>query len=148
RLRKPRNSRPIVRPAIVERRCVRPLYGHVDPRVRNRERAVSFYGPILRCFGFELQERKPGDEGPTWRRPGDGRNSEFFGFEVDENHAPNETRIAFFCASREEVDRITAVALASGAREMDGPIEYTPSYYASFFDDPDGNKLELCFLID
>ncbi len=129
-------------------RVRRPLYSHVDLRVRDRERAVSFYDPIMRCFGFELMPRKPGDEWPTWRRPGDGRNEEFFGFEVDPDHRPNDCRVAFQCSSREDVERITAVALAAGAVDMDGPIDYTPTYYASFFDDPDGNKLELCFLRD
>ena len=41
---------------------------------------------------------------------------------------------------------MTAVAAKAGAVDVDGPIVYTPRYYASFFDDPDGNKLELCFL--
>lgn len=125
---------------------MKPLYSHIDLRVRDRERAVAFYDPIMRCFGFELEERKPGDEWPTWRRPGDDRNGEFFGFEVDPNHKPNENRLAFRCTSKEEVDRVTAVALEAGALDMDGPIVYTPRYYASFFDDPDGNKLEVCFL--
>lgn len=125
---------------------MKPLYSHVDLRVRDRERAVAFYDPIIRCFGFELQARSPGDEWPTWRRPGDDRNGEFFGFEVDAAHAPNENRIAFRCTSRAEVDRVTAVAASAGAVDVDGPIDYTPRYYASFFDDPDGNKLELCFL--
>jgi len=124
----------------------RPLYSHVDLRVRDRERAVAFYDPIIRCFGFVLDDRKPGDDWPTWRRPGDPRNAEFFGFEVDEHHKPNDCRIAFQCESKEDVERITAIAVASGAVDMDGPLYLTPTYYASFFDDPDGNKLELCFL--
>ena len=46
------------------------------------------------------------------------------------------------------MDRITAVAATSGAVDMDGPLYLTPTYYASFFDDLDGNKLELCFLCE
>jgi predicted enzyme related to lactoylglutathione lyase len=122
-----------------------PLYGHVDLRVRDRERAVAFYEPIMRCFGFELRKREPGDEWPTWRRPGSDRN-EFFGFEVDANHVPNENRIAFRCSSKEEVDRVAAAAAAAGACDVDGPFDYGEKYYACFFDDPDGNKFELCFL--
>ena len=125
---------------------MKPLYSHIDLRVRDRERAVAFYDPILRLFGFELMERKAGDEWPTWRRPGDDRNGEFFGFEVDPKHVPNENRLALRCTSREEVDRATSTAVKAGAVDMDGPIDYTPRYYASFFDDPDGNKLEFCFL--
>lgn len=125
---------------------MRPLYSHVDLRVRDRERAVAFYDPLMRALGFELRERRPGDEWPTWRRAGAPRNAEFFGFEVDPEHRPNENRIAFFCESREEIERIAAIAETIGARHIDGPPGYDDKYYACFFDDPDGNKLEFCFL--
>jgi catechol 2,3-dioxygenase-like lactoylglutathione lyase family enzyme len=125
---------------------MRPLYSHVDLRVRDREKAVAFYDPLLKAFGFELGERKPDDEWPTWRRPGGGRNEEFFGFEVDPNHVPNETRIAFLCETREEVERIAEIVKKNGARDVDGPPGYDDKYYACFFDDPEGNKLEVCVL--
>ena len=126
---------------------MKPLYSHVDLRVRDRERAVAFYDPLMQAFGFTLAPRKAGDEWPTWRRPG-GHKAEFFGFEVDAKHVPNESRIAFFCVSKEEVDHVAAVAAKAGAVDVDGPLEYSPTYYACFFDDPDGNKLEICCLWD
>jgi hypothetical protein len=46
------------------------------------------------------------------------------------------------------VDRLAGVAQEAGARNMSGPRacpEYNPTYYAAFFDDPCGNKLEICF---
>ena len=58
--------------------------------------------------------------------------------------------IAFVASSREEVDRLAAVAVEAGARNMSGPRacpEYGPTYYAAFFDDPCGNKLEVCFTL-
>lgn len=125
---------------------MRSLYSHVDLRVRDRERAVAFYDPIMRVFGCEMKTRAPGDEWPTWRPAGAERNDDFFGFEVDENHTPNESRIAFRCESKEEVDKIAAVVAANGAKNIDGPPGYDEKYYACFFDDPDGNKLEVCFL--
>jgi predicted lactoylglutathione lyase len=59
---------------------------------------------------------------------------------------PNENRIAFFCESKNEVDRIAAILAKNGAVDVDGPPGYDENYYAIFFDDPDGNKLEVCFL--
>ena len=44
-------------------------------------------------------------------------------------------------------DEIAALALEAGARNMSGPRacpEYSPTYYAAFFDDPSGNPLEIC----
>ena len=123
-----------------------PLYSHVDLRVRDRERAVAFYGPLLEQFGFVLKERAAGDEWPTWRRPGADRNGEFFGFEVDPEHRPNETRIAFSCGSREEVEAVAQIVARHGALNIDGPPGYDDKYYACFFEDPDGNKLEVCYL--
>ena len=47
--------------------------------------------------------------------------------------------------SREVVDRAHAVAAAAGAEILDPPQEfdYEPGYYATFFRDPDGFKLEV-----
>ena len=51
---------------------------------------------------------------------------------------PNENRIAFVVGSREEVDAVAALVDAP-AKEM----PYGPGYYAVFFDDPAGNRLEV-----
>ena len=60
-------------------------------------------------------------------------------------HAPNENRIAFAAGSREDVERVAAVARAAGALDLTGPKEmpYGPGYYAIFFADPSGNRLEV-----
>ena len=46
-----------------------------------------------------------------------------------------------------DVDRVTAAAVAAGARNVEGPEPYdedSPEYYASFFEDADGNRWEVC----
>ena len=65
---------------------------------------------------------------------------------TDEPHA-NRTRIAFWADTREEVDRIAELVRQAGGKNLEGPeicVDYTPGYYAFFFEDPDGNKLEVC----
>jgi hypothetical protein len=46
------------------------------------------------------------------------------------------------------VDRLSSVAQNAGATAFEPPAlieEYSPFYYASFFEDAEGNKLEICF---
>ena len=72
---------------------------------------------------------------------------EFFGFTEDANHRPNDTRIAFWAETHEQVDRLAQVVRDAGGRNLEGPqiwSEYSAGYYAFFFEDPDGNKLEIC----
>jgi catechol 2,3-dioxygenase-like lactoylglutathione lyase family enzyme len=58
---------------------------------------------------------------------------------------PNESRIAFRVENDREVDRIADVVRAAGATELSGPkpMPYGPGYYAVFFADPSGNRLEV-----
>ena len=59
---------------------------------------------------------------------------------------PGLHHLAFDADSREQVDGLYTVLKAVGARVLDPPAEYDycPGYYAVFFADPDGIKLELC----
>jgi len=54
--------------------------------------------------------------------------------------------VAFRADGRDEVDALARDLVALGARVLDPPREYpeyVPGYYAVFFADPDGIKLEL-----
>ncbi|MBV8151939.1 MAG: hypothetical protein JOY59_10310 [Candidatus Eremiobacteraeota bacterium] len=56
--------------------------------------------------------------------------------------------MALRAADRGEVDRLAALAREAGAMAFEAPhvcVEYTPFYYATFFEDVDGNKLEICY---
>ncbi|MDQ3314421.1 MAG: VOC family protein [Verrucomicrobiota bacterium] len=120
------------------------FFDHIDLRVKNRELADEFYGRVLPAIGFT---RETSDEsGAVFTVPGDGKR-EFFGVTEDPNHTANETRISFWADTPEEVDQVAAVVRKAGGRVLEGPelcVEYTPKYYAFFFEDPDGNKLEIC----
>jgi len=119
-------------------------FDHIDLRVKNMEEAKRFYTQILPALGF------PSDESSgAWQSYGTGLKgpTEFFGFIEDPNHQTNETRIAFWAETREEVDRVAEVVRGAGGQNLEGPElcgEYTPDYYAFFFEDPSGNKLEIC----
>jgi predicted lactoylglutathione lyase len=70
---------------------------------------------------------------------------EFFGVTESPGHVPNEDRIAFWAESRADVDRLAELAAQSGARNIEGPTDYEAGYYAVFFEDPCGHRLEVCY---
>jgi catechol 2,3-dioxygenase-like lactoylglutathione lyase family enzyme len=120
-------------------------FDHIDLRVKDMAVARKFYGKLLPHLGFVRE--KPGRYCHTFYSAGGDRPSEFFGFSPDKNHKPNRTRIAFWAGTREEVDRIAKVVREAGGKKLEGPEickGYSPGYYAFFFEDPDGNKLEIC----
>ncbi|MEO6990455.1 MAG: VOC family protein [Candidatus Baltobacteraceae bacterium] len=125
------------------------LLSHLDVRVRDRQRAIGFYDAILSTLGAV---RDDGATFTTWQIPpadaaDDWEADEWFGITEDPNVSPGPTRIAFVAPSRGTVDAIATILPAVGALEIEGPEEaYGPRYYAVFFSDPDGNRLEICYI--
>lgn len=118
---------------------------HIDLRVKNLASARKFYGTLLPALGFTC-DRSDADWG-TFYAAGKDKPAEFFGFTEDRQHQPSGTRIAFWADTREEVDRIAGLVREIGGRNLEGPevcADYSPGYYAFFFEDLDGNKLEIC----
>jgi catechol 2,3-dioxygenase-like lactoylglutathione lyase family enzyme len=120
-------------------------FDHIDLRVKDMAVARQFYGKFLPRLGFVHES--PGEDFHTFYAAGGDKPSEFFGFTRDKNHKPNGTRIAFWADTREEVDRIAKLVREADGKNLEGPEicrSYSPGYYAFFFEDPDGNKLEIC----
>ena len=118
---------------------------HIDLRVKNYARAMDFYNKLLPTLGFTFDRSDP--EWGTFYSVGGDKPSAFFGFTEDSQHQPNGNRIAFWAETRAEVDQIAALVKEIGGQNLEGPelcAEYSPGYYAAFFEDPDGNKLEVC----
>jgi catechol 2,3-dioxygenase-like lactoylglutathione lyase family enzyme len=118
---------------------------HIDLRVKDFDQALEFYGKLLPELGFTC-DRSDSEWGTFYSAGGD-KPWEFFGFTRDPDHRPNGTRIAFWAETREEVDRIARLVRKIDGRNLEGPevcAGYSPGYYAFFFEDPEGNKLEIC----
>ena len=121
------------------RRC----FDHIDLRVRSLAEARPFYEALLPALGFT---RDAGIEGwLTYETAGTDGAPEFFGVTESPRHVANECRVAFWADSVHEVDRLTAIAVQAGARNVEGPVYEDAHYYAVFFDDPSGNRLEICY---
>ncbi len=121
------------------------LFDHIDLRVKDIDRARRFYEQVLPAIGFTEKTQDDGEE-ITFTSPGEGKPM-FFGLTIDPGHKPNGTRISFWAETHEEVDRVAEVVRRAGGKVLEGPElcrDYTPVYYAFFWEDPDGNKLEIC----
>lgn len=116
-------------------------YDHIDLRVPDLKKATPFYELLLPALGFA---REVSIEGWLTFQAADGDITEFFGVTESAHHVPNENRIAFWAESNERVDQIAEVTRQAGAQNIEGPMPYEPGYYAVFFEDPCGNRLEVC----
>jgi catechol 2,3-dioxygenase-like lactoylglutathione lyase family enzyme len=121
------------------------LHDHTDLRASNVEKVRPLYDALLPALGYTRVTSHAGLH-LYYHLPGD--DVDFFGINADPDHRANGTRIAFAAVSREQVDELAGLARAAGALAFEPPHlcpEYTGKYYATFFEDADGNKLEICF---
>ena len=117
-------------------------FGHIDLRVSDIDAVLAFYDALLPALGFT--ERHHGDAWKVWATTEPPPSTAYFAVTEEPGHAPNDNRIAFWVESSAEVDRVAQVARQTGA-ELSGPkpMPYGAGYYAAFFTDPSGNRLEV-----
>ncbi len=121
-------------------------FDHIDLRVHDLDAERALYDALLPALGLsEILESPDAREYYEPFEPGEARR--FFGLNVDAAHRANATRVCFAAASASDVDRLAAIARSAGARAMEGPeIPYSSEkYYAVFFEDHSGNKLEIAY---
>jgi glyoxylase I family protein len=122
---------------------------HVDLVVSSIERSLPFYRELLGPLGWHGISEVEGERGETiWYL--NGRDSSIGLREAQSEGTSDRYRIglhhlAIEVMSRAVVDERADWLLANGALLESEPQEYTysPGYYAVFFYDPDGVKLEL-----
>lgn len=129
----------------------RGLINHIDLTVSDLPRSMAFYDVVLGELGFRRSEEYAGDV-PNWSLVcGPAHLS--IGLhqarvtQTHDRYAPGLHHLAFHAESRAAVDVMYALLLRSQMRVLDAPAEYdyTPGYYALFFADPDGLKLEVVY---
>jgi catechol 2,3-dioxygenase-like lactoylglutathione lyase family enzyme len=120
---------------------MRRRFDHIDLRVPRLSDAAPFYERLLPAVGFT---RRVAVEGWLQFESANDGLAEFFGVTESAHFIPNENRIAFRAESDAEVDRLARIAADAGARHIEGPMVYEAGYYAVFFEDPFGNRFEIC----
>jgi len=122
---------------------MRRRYDHIDLRVRSLAEVRPFYETLLPALGFTRDVRIEG--WLQFEAAGADGATEFFGVTESAGHTANECRIAFWADSPSEVDRLAEIIVRAGARNVEGPGYHEgPGYYAVFFEDHSGNRLEIC----
>jgi predicted enzyme related to lactoylglutathione lyase len=122
---------------------MRRRFDHIDLRVHSLSEARPFYEKLLPALGFT---RDVGiDEWFQYEAVGTDGATEFFGVTESPRHVANECRVAFWADSNSEVDRLAEIVVHAGARNVEGPLYEEAGYYAVFFEDPSGNRLEICY---
>lgn len=125
---------------------------HVDLTITNPDASHAFYDKVLKYLGFVGGTPEGGNAG-GWMNLKTGFNialqlakPEY----KDVQHtraAPGLHHLAFDADSREDVDGLYQLLLQMGATILDPPgVYYDGGYYAVFFADPDGLKLEYVHL--
>jgi glyoxylase I family protein len=127
---------------------------HLDLVVTSLPRSLAFYRGLLEPLGYVRVSEIEGERGERvvyiGRIGGMGsvslREAQSDAHEVPyDRYAVGLHHLAFSAHSRSTVDERAAWLREQGAEIESGPQEYayTPGYYALFFYDPDGIKLEL-----
>jgi catechol-2,3-dioxygenase len=120
------------------------LFDHVDMRVQKLADVRPLYDALLPAMGYT--ELNADDESVGYHMPNETGAEPFIWLMEHAEHWPGATRIAFAAPTRADVDRLAAIAQTAGALAFEPPeliTDYGEHYYASFFEDAEGNKLEI-----
>lgn len=114
------------------------MLDHVSLSVTDAKKAQTFYAKALAPLGYKLVSEYEGgfgvgqDGGSTlWAAQGPAQQP--------------IAHLAFRAADRRQVDAFHKAALAAGGTDNGKPglrENYSPTYYAAFVIDPDGNNIE------
>jgi len=125
-------------------------FHHVDLVVSSILRSLPFYRELLEPLGWHRVGEVEGERGETiWYLSGPGSS-----LGLREAQSPSEAydryrvglhHVAFEAPNRADVDAAADWLRARAAQIESEPKEYgyMPGYYAVFFYDPDGIKLEI-----
>jgi catechol 2,3-dioxygenase-like lactoylglutathione lyase family enzyme len=118
------------------------MLNHIGLKVREVPASVRFYDAALTALGLSVvSDETSAAYGPPGEDPG-------LYLSQGESGA---VHIAFTAADRASVDRFHAAGMAAGGRDNGPPglrADYSPTYYAAFLLDPDGNNVEAVCLAE
>ncbi|HVV66075.1 MAG TPA: VOC family protein [Rhizomicrobium sp.] len=119
--------------------------GYATVGSNDLERAKAFYSALFEPFGIAPLFPHPSG-GMVYGKDGAFVFGVLGPYDKQPATVGNGAMIAFRCESREEVDAFHGRALSLGASDEGKPGYRAPTFYMSYFRDPDGNKLCAYFV--
>jgi len=120
------------------------MYDHIGLKVKNLDASVRFYTAALAPLGCVLCSRD--DSGAGFGPP---NAPALWLYHAANSTGGTGTHVAFRAGERLAVDRFHAAGLKAGGHDNGKSglrADYSPTYYAAFLIDPDGNNVEAVCL--
>lgn len=109
------------------------------------DRAAAFYDAVLGEIGARRFMEEP-NYFIAWSNSEQGAGLGItYPFDKQPASVGNGTMVALAASSREQVDRVYAKALELGGQDEGAPGQRMDGFYAAYFRDLDGNKLNCCY---
>jgi catechol 2,3-dioxygenase-like lactoylglutathione lyase family enzyme len=131
---------------------MRGMINHIDLTVADPDRSLPFYQTVLGFMGYRRVNAHPHgydfdlvSRGGGYCSIGIMRAQGTGSVRTHDRYSPGLHHLAWTAESRADVDRLHELLLEIGAEVLDAPApypKYGDAYYAVFFADPDGLKLE------
>lgn len=121
------------------------MLDHIGFSVSDYARCRAFYAKVLEPLGYAPVMDVTREQSGGYEGTGFGANGRPYFWIGNGDRPGGPMHVAFIAASRTDVDRFYASALAAGGRDNGPPgirAHYHPDYYGAFVFDPDGNNVE------
>ena len=119
------------------------MFDHIGLKVKDLDASVRFYTAVLGPLGYEVTSQDD-----TIAAFGDKGGSSLWLY-AEAKLAHSLVHLAFRVSERSAVDAFYREGLKASGRDNGAPglrKDYSPSYYAAFLFDPDGNNVEAVCL--
>ena len=121
------------------------MLAYVTVGTNDLPKAIAFYEKLLSSLGAKRVWE--GDQGVAW---GTGEHSAGLGvmkpFDGKAATRGNGSMVALGVDSKEKVDAVYKLAMSLGATDEGPSGQRWEGFYAAYFRDLDGNKLNVCFM--
>ena len=116
------------------------MIGYVTLGTNDREKSAKFYDAL--CGELGSGRMMENDKFIAWGKPGGGAGIGITApFDGNAASVGNGVMVAFEARDEAQVQKLHDIALANGGTDEGVPGDRGGGFYAGYFRDPDGNKL-------